>query len=114
MTGSLWLWTYFDRGRFVRCLEGRGLRVRVPTDEELKAAPKRMPGQVAQHELDNPIVILGSGHVLLLSLGQLSRMMEELLDEESFADMMEEQLETAGDEEARVYAAFEDEANLWD
>ncbi len=114
ITGSLWLFTYFNRGNFVRCIRRRGLGVRLPTDEELKATPKMMPGQVATHELDNPIVILDSSQMLLLSLGQLSRMMDELLDEESFADMIEEQLETTGGEEALVYTAFQDEASLWD
>lgn len=114
MTGSLWLCTYFNRGNFVRCLRRRGLRVRVPTDEELKAAPRFKPGELAAHELDNPIVIAGRSHVLLLSLGRVGQMIHELLDEESFADAMEEQLETAGSEEELVYAAFEDEASLWD
>lgn len=114
MTGSLWLFTYFNKGNFVRCLRRRGLRVRFPSEDELKAAPKWMPGQVADHELDNPVVIMGSAHVVLLSLGLLSRMIDELLDEETFADMIEEQLHTAGGEKELVYLAFEDETDLWD
>jgi hypothetical protein len=114
MTGSLWLWTYFNRGNLVRCLRRRGLHVRVPTDEELKVAPRFKPGELAAHELDNPIVIAGRSHVLLLSPARLGRIIYEFLDEESFADAMEEQLETASSEEELVYAAFEDEASLWD
>ena len=117
MTGALWIFSYFSLDRLRRCLRRRGLRVRIPTEGELASATRNLlPGQVRHHEFDNPIVITrGPGNpVLLLSLGSLSRMMDELLDEESFADTIEEQLETAGDEEVRMYAAFEEEASLWD
>ncbi len=114
MTGSLLRFTYFNMGNLVRCLRRRGLQVRVPTREELKAGPRWMPGQVAEHELDNPIAVLGFSHALQLSFGRLGRMTDELLDEESFADATVELLKTAGDEQALIYDAFEDEASLWD
>lgn len=114
MTGSIWVWTYFNRGNLVRCLRRRGLDVRVPTDQELKAAPKWRPGEVVGHELDNPIVIGGSSNLLRVSFGRLGRMIYELLDEESFADAVEEELEVLGDDQAFVYSVFEDEAALWD
>ena len=118
MIGSLWVWTYFNLGKLVRCLRRRGLLVRIPTEAELAGAPRDLkPGQVRQHELDNPILVTRGppDPVLAVSFAALSRMMHEFLDEESFVDMMEESLESADpNAETLEFAAFENEAALWD
>jgi len=113
MSGELWLWIYINRGNLVRALKRRGLAVRVPSDDELKAEPKLMPGELVRHELDNPIVVTNHSQMLLLSFGTLGQIIHELLDEECFADTVQEQLEMKLPP-ALTYCMFEDEASLWD
>ena len=118
MTGALWVFTYFNLGNLRRCLRRRGLFMRIPTEAELAGAPRDLkPGQVRQHELDNPLLVTRGppGPVLAVSFAALGRMMHEFLDEESFADMMEESLDSADpNAETIEFSAFEDEASLWD
>jgi hypothetical protein len=114
MSGGLWLISYINQGNVVRCLRRRGLWVRVPTEQELREGPTGLkPGEIARHELDNPIAISNGSATLLVSLGEIGRLAYEFIDEESFADMVQEHL-SRPPEPALFYAAFEDEAELWD
>ena len=85
---------------------------------QLEEAPKNLrPGEIRQHELDNPILVSRGppGPLLQVSFGSLGRMMHEFLDEESFADMMEESLDAAEpDNETLLFSAFANETILWD
>ena len=115
ITGGLWLITYINQGNIVRCLRRRGLRVRVPTDDELRRGPKNLaPGQIKDHEFDNPIVISNGAATWLIPLGDIGRLAYEFIDEETFADAAEELLGRQAQREAFTYSAFEDEASLWD
>ena len=117
-TGSLWVVSCFSFGNLVRCLRRRHLYVRPPDPkgfEELKDLP---PGEVAKRELDNPFIVSRGppGPVLQTPFSGLTRLLYEFLDEESFADAVEEKLELATSENspAFIHDSFQCEAELWD
>ncbi len=117
MTGAIWIVAYFNARRFIRCLKRRGLRASLPTEEQVRAFQSLTPGEKRRRELDVPITISRTefGPILKVSVAQLGRLGYEFLHEESFADSVEEQLDSfVSQEAALVFTAFEDEAALWD
>ncbi len=117
MTGKLWVFTYLNLRNVVRCLKRRGIGVRLPKEEELSKIPTLLPGQVREHELDVSITMWrGSGRPIFgVSVAELGRMTHELLNEESFADTVEERLDVlaSAPEGTLVFSAFAREATLW-
>jgi hypothetical protein len=118
MTGTLQLTTHFNYGNLVRCLRRRGLKVTFPRESEFRAFNALTPDEKNRREDDVAIQVArpGRSHRLLIQLPLLGRVMYEFLDEESFADAIEELAEeSASDSEATTYfAAFQEEACLWD
>jgi hypothetical protein len=115
MTGNLWLRTHFNHGNLVRCLRRRGVRVRFPTNSELEAYNQLDPGEKRRREDDVGIRVWSRNQPTVLTIRQalLGRLLYEFLDEECFADCVEEVLE----QEAigiGLFPAFENEADLWD
>ncbi len=117
MTGRLWLISYFNLGNLVRCLRRRNLLVKPPTKEGYANLRGLLPGQIARRELDNPLMVSrGRPHpVLKIPIASLTRLFYEFLDEESFADGIEEELDLPDiDEPTFLHTAFRAEAQLWD
>jgi len=118
MTGALQLTTYFNYGNLIRCLRRRGLLVRFPHDSEFRAHNELSHGEKSRRVDDVAIRVARPGrpHQLLIELPLLARLIYELLDEESFADAVEELVEeSAADTEPTIYfPAFQEEAALWD
>lgn len=117
MTGAVWVVTYFNWGNLRRCLRRRGLLVKLPDRAETALNADILPGQVAKHALDSPLAVARrrDGPTLLISLAGLARVFVEFLDEESFADTVEETLDSASpQEEVLMFSAFEREHELWD
>lgn len=108
LSGRMWVVTYFNLGNLIRCVRRKGLDMIFPDEKEIQAAPKLLPGQVPDHELDHPIRIgRPNGPGMHMSLAVLARMLRELLDEESFADEIVEIIDAEFTEEAILYSAFE-------
>lgn len=117
MTGAVWVVTYFNWGNLLRCLRRRDLLAKLPDRSETARNADFLPGQVAKHELDSPLVVARrrNGPTQLISLAALARVFVEFLDEESFADTVEEKLDSAApQEEVLMFNAFESEHELWD
>jgi len=118
MTGALQLTTHFNHGNLIRCLRRRGLHVSFPQDSEFEAYNQLSLGEKSKRMDDFAIRVARPGrpHQLLVELPLLTRLIYEYLDEESFADAIEELAqESAADTEPTTYfAAFEQEAELWD
>lgn len=116
ITGRLWIVTYFNLGNLARCLRRRGLWVKLPTREELSKSVGLLPGQIRDHELDNALLVsrVPQQPMLAMSLAVVSRINYEMLDEECFADALEELLSVKVIEEEFSFMAFEKEYLLWD
>ena len=118
MTGRLWVVSSFNFGNLYRCLRRRDLLVIPPREEGYAELEGLFPGEVAARELENPLVVSrGPPHpVLKIPMSMLARLFYELMDEESFADAVEEQLDLAGQEDVATFiqSGYRAEAQLWD
>ena len=118
MTGKLWVVTFFNYGNLYRCLRRRNLRVRPPTEEGYAALDGLPPREVAKRELDNPLIVsrIGSNWVYKIPVSSLSRLFFELMDEESYADAVEEELDLveAESQPTLIDISYLAEAELWD
>lgn len=115
MTGDVWLWTYFNERNLARCLQRRGLLVTLPSREQAQAYLDMDLGERRRREGDVGILVgrPGDPHCVLAHGALLARPIFEFLDEESFADALEEVLEQR-DIGAILIPAFRNEAVLWD
>lgn len=114
LTGSALVVSYFDLDRLVDALSAHGLNVTLPSDDALKVHDRLLPGQVAAHELDTPIVISrpGSPAVLSMPFTPLARIYAEFLSTESFASQIVELIDTA-EVESFIFPRFVNENELW-
>lgn len=122
MTGRLWVVCFFNFGNLWRCLRRRDLVVEPPTKEGFDALANLPPHLVAARELDNPLRISrrGGQHTLSIPISALARLFYETLDEECFADRVEEELSLISDPRREpsgsvfLYTGFREEGRLWD
>ena len=114
MCGYLWLCTHFNRGNLIRCLRRRGLSVRLPTESEADAYNQLDPGEKRRREDDVAIRVWRPDQPTILTIAGalLGRLHYEYLDEECFADCVEEVLEQPA-VGVTFFPAFENEAELW-
>lgn len=122
MTGEYWLLTFFNFGNLVKCLRRRNFYVREPQKDWYESV-KNLPGwEVAARELENPLVVsLGPPHpVLSIPMSALARLFYETLDEECFADRIEEELSLFSGPNREpsgpifLHTGFRSEGELWD
>lgn len=85
-------------------------------EEEWRRKAELLPDQVAAHKDDLLVVSRGPPHpVLGISLAALGRVFYEFLDEDSFADAIEEEHDfTPTDADALLHAAPAGQAELGD
>ena len=118
MIGDLLIWTHFSHGNLRRCLKRRDLFVRWPSDDEFEAYDRLTLAEKHQRMDDVALRVARHGGTdeMLVELGLLGRLPYEFLDEESFADGLEELLDMSRDDEhpALYFDAFQREADLWD
>lgn len=121
MLGTVWLLCYFNYRNLARCLMRRGLTAQLPTGAQQRAYSslsiaerRRTQDQVAMR------VWLPQGtRGVMLNMETTARMFAEFLDEESFADGVEEVLSrddlfSGHDASVRFRPGFANEAELWD
>jgi hypothetical protein len=115
MTGDLWLWTHFNHGNLIRSLRRRGVIARFPTDTQMESYEQLTPGERKRREDEVGIQVRrpGGRAILTSSPGLLARLIYEYLDEECFADCVEEMLDR-GAVGITMFPAFQDETQLWD
>ncbi len=116
LTGSSWIFSYCNLDNLVRCLRRRGLRANLPSAESLKSIAGLRPGEYIYHEFDAPLTVARpAGSALGMSLASFARIFCEFLDEESFADQMEEAVDyIQQDPVVLAGVGFANEADLWD
>lgn len=116
LTGAVWILSYCNLGNVIRCLRRRGLKASLPSSESLKSTVGLRPGEYIYHEFDAPLTVARPGGMVLgMSLASLARMFCEFLDEESFADQMEEAVDYIQQDPALLAGiGFANEADLWD
>jgi len=121
MTGAMWLVSHFSHRNLARCLKRRGLSVSLPDDTELRDY-LALPIGERRHAEDRVAMRVwrsGESADVLIYLATTARLFAEFLDEESFADAIEELLSRQHlfewDEGSVVLVpAFANEADLWD
>jgi hypothetical protein len=115
MTGDLRLWTHFNHGNLIRSLRRRGLIARYPTDTQMDSYEQLTPGERKRREDEVGIQVRrpGGRAILISRPGLLARLIYEYLDEECFADCVEEMLDR-GAVGFTMFPAFQDETQLWD
>jgi len=116
LTGTAWIFSYCNLGNIMRSLRRRGLTANLPPSESMKSIAGLRPGEYVYHEFDTPLTIARpEGMVLGMSLASLARIFCEFLDEESFADEMEEAVDYIQQDPALLAGiGFANEADLWD
>jgi hypothetical protein len=115
MTGDLWLWTHFNHGNLIRSLRRRGVIARYPTDTHMDSYEQLTLEERKRREDEVGIQVRrpGGRAILTSSPGLLARLIYEYLDEECFADCVEEMLDR-GAAGVTMFPAFRDETELWD
>lgn len=115
MLGRIWLVSYFNLGNLLRCLRRRGLWAKWATSEDM--AKLAMSDERASAELESSLLVSrGPPHPLqLVGWPELGRLFYEFLDEECFADTVENLIDSNGSGETAVFGtAFANEGTLWD
>lgn len=121
MTGAVWLISHFSDRNLARCLKRRGFSVLLPTEAEARDYLSLPTGdrRRAQDRVAMRIWRPDDPRGVLVGADITARMFAEFLDEESFADAMEEMfsrhdLLRRDDASVNVSAGFTNEAELWD
>jgi len=118
MIADLIIWTHFSDGNLRRCLRRRKLLVQWPSDDEFEAYDRLTLAEKHQRMDDVALRVArrGGTNEMLVELGLFGRLLYEFLDEESFADELEESLDMSRDDEhpTLYFDAFQGEADLWD
>lgn len=115
LTGQGVIYSHMSIDRIVRALRRRGLIVKLPEEKVLEEMAGLMPGEVANHELDAPMVITrpNSAVTLDISFVPFGRVWTEFLDEESIADLMESMFRQ-NRHLGYIFPRFANESDLWD
>lgn len=115
MTGDILLRTHFNHRNLERCFKRRGLLVESPTLKQAQAFLDMDLGERRRHEDEIAILVgrPGDPYCVCIYLALLARLSFEFLDEETYADAVEEVLEQR-DVGAILVPGFQNEALLWD
>jgi len=121
MIGAVCLMSHFSHRNLARCLKRRGLSVVLPTERQLSTYLSLPIGERrrAQDQVAMRVWLPQGTRGLVLHMETTARMFAEFLDEESFADGIEEVLSRDDlfdgyDASVKFRAGFANEAELWD
>jgi len=120
MTGAVWVVSHFSYRNLARCLKRRGLSVSLPNDAELRAylalpmGDRRRADDRVAMEVWRP----EEPGSLLIYPATTARMFAEFLDEESFAEAVDElfshrDLFEREEGSVMLFPSFANEADLW-
>ena len=117
MTGEIWVVCHYNFKNLVRCLRRRDLNAELPTKEkfeELKDLPR---GEVIRREFETALTVSkeSSRLELRVPLSAQGELFYEFLDEESFADAIEEELDkVVNNRPGYSHRTFLAEGERWD
>jgi hypothetical protein len=113
LEGRIWIVSYFNWGKLERSLKKRGLRVGEELDRERVLQFRALP--FAEQKRKGLWMSVGrpNSTPLRISFVELARLAYEFLDEQSFADAIEELSEIGISSGDTYFTAFENEAQIW-